>query len=68
VGLLHELVGGTADGDAEGGSAGLAVFHTFDGNGAACSRCGSGIVCGSFPGPQVRATWGTRQLRHGIPP
>jgi hypothetical protein len=27
AGLLHELVSGTADGDAEGGSAGLAVFH-----------------------------------------
>jgi len=29
AGLLHELVSGTADGDAEGGSAGLAVFHEF---------------------------------------
>jgi hypothetical protein len=30
AGLFHELVRGTANGDAEGGSAGLAVFH--DGN------------------------------------
>jgi hypothetical protein len=27
AGLLHELVSGSADGDAQGGSAGLAVFH-----------------------------------------
>ena len=32
-GLLHELMSGTADGDAQGGAAGLAVFHTFDGKG-----------------------------------
>jgi hypothetical protein len=36
AGLLHELVSGTADGDAESGSAGLAGFHISDGNG----RCG----------------------------
>lgn len=38
--LLHELVSGTSDGDAQGGSAGLAVFHIFDGKG----RCGTGSI------------------------
>ena len=39
AGLLHELVRGTADGDAESGAAGLAVFHRFDGS-AARGNCG----------------------------
>jgi hypothetical protein len=29
AGILHELMGGSANGDAEGGAAGLAVFHEF---------------------------------------
>jgi hypothetical protein len=53
-------VSGPTNGDAQGGAAGLAVFHTFDGNGPPEVRAGRLASCHPILATWTSHGWGTK--------